>query len=466
MRSPTAETLIPEVSELVQRRDFRAIRESLRHLPYADTADILAELPPGDAAVAFRMLPHDDAAEVFAHLETDDQEALIGALGEERALRVVEELDPDDRARLIEELPATVSTRLLDQLAPDTRRETQAILGYGTDQIGRLMTPDYVRVKPQWTVERALQHIRRYGQDAETVHWVYVVDHALRLVDDLFIRQLLLAEPTTAIADLMDHQFVALDANADREEAVIAFARYDRSALPVVDARGRLVGIVTHDDVADVAEEEATEDFHKLAGVEALTVPYLDTRPAQMIRKRGPWLITLFTVQLATIAVMASFETQLESAVVLALFVPLIISTGGNTGTQTASMLVRAIALREVSIRNWSRVVSRELVTGIALGITLGLYALAITLGLTLTGMTDSETPIRVGLAVSTSVAAIVVWAVLSGSLLPLLLERLGFDPASSSAPLVATLMDISGLLIYLAICTAALAGAATTISA
>lgn len=454
MRSPTAETLVPEINELVAQRDYRSIRVGLRYLPPADTADILAELDPNDAAIAFRMLPSDDAAEVFSNLAPDDQERLIEALGDDRATRVVEELDPDDRARLLDELPAVVSTRLTNALTPEARRETQAILGYGPQQVGRLITPDYVRVKPQWTVADTLEHIRKWGKDAETIAWLYVVDNDLTLIDDIVIRDILLADAHTTIGALMDEQFVALDATADREEAVRAFQRYDRTALPVIDTRGRLVGIVTHDDVADVAEEEVTEDIHKLAAVEALTEPYLDTHPAKMVRKRGPWLVALFTVQLVTVGVMAGFEDQLASAVVLALFVPLIISTGGNTGTQTASMLVRAIALREVSLANWVRVITRELTTGLILGLTLGVYGFLVTLLLAALGFAETPTPALIGLSIALSIVTIVIWAVLSGSLLPLVLEHLRFDPATSSAPLVATIMDVSGLLIYLAIST------------
>jgi len=459
MRSPTVETIEPEIRELTQQQDWRSLRDSLRYLPHADIAELLAGMPPTEAAPAFRILPRDDASEVFANFPPEFQEDLIAALGDQRAVRVLEEMDPDDRARLIDELPVEVSTRLLAKLTPESRRETNAILGYGPEQVGRLMTPDYVRVKPAWTVARTLEHMRHFGRDAETLHWVYVVDKDLKLIDDLFIRQLLLADPDATIQSLMDEQFLALDATADREEAVRMMARYDRSALPVVDRRGLLVGIVTHDDVIDVAEQEATEDIHKLAGIEALRQPYLDIRPPQMVKKRGPWLATLFTVQLVTIAVMAGFADQLERAVVLSLFIPLIISTGGNTGTQTASMLVRAIALREVSLADWARVVRHELVTGLVLGLALGVYGFAVTYALHLVGFAESDYPIQVGAAIAASVFGIVLWAVLIGSMFPLLLERLKFDPATSSAPLVATLMDVSGLTIYLGVCTLLLTG-------
>lgn len=461
MRSPTVEALEPDILALLASRDLRTLRESLRHLPHADTADLLSQFEPADAAIAFRVLPRDDASEVFAYLPGDAQELLIDALGEARSVRVVEEMDPDDRARLLDELPVEISTTLMAHLTPESRRETQAILGYSPEQVGRLMTPDYVRVRPYWTVARTLDHIRRYGRDAETLNWVYVVDNERTLIDDLPVRQILLADPASAIADLMDNHFVALDAADDREEAVLAMSRYDRSALPVVDARGLLVGIVTFDDVSDVAEREATEDTQKMAAMEALGQPYLEVPPSAMLRKRGPWLVALFVLQIVTIAVMASFAEQLESAVVLALFVPLIISTGGNTGTQTASIIVRALTLREVSLGDWGNVLRQELATGLLLGLVLGGLGMGIAITLPEIGLADSAAPAHVGAAVGLSVGAIVVWAVLAGSLLPLLLERLGSDPATSSAPLVATLMDVSGLTIYLLVSSAILAGVA-----
>ncbi|CAN0574463.1 unnamed protein product, partial [Laminaria digitata] len=245
------------------------------------------------------------------------------------------------------------------------------ILGYASESVGRLMTPDYVRVRSDWSIDRALEHIRRYGHNAETVDWVFVIDHENKLIDDIHIREILLADPGTPISDLMDNEYIALFAADDREEAVRVMNRYDRTALPVVDSLGLLVGIVTADDVADVAEEEFTEDVQKLGGMEALDAPYMSSPVLSMFKKRGGWLAGLFLMQIFTISIMGFFDEQLNKAVVLALFVPMIIASGGNTGTQAASLLVRAIAVEEVTLSSWWRIMRKEFLTGLCLGITL-----------------------------------------------------------------------------------------------
>ena len=459
MLSPTAQILEPTIRDLVAGRSFRELRDALEKLEPADVAEILEALELADAAVAFRVLPRDEASEVFANLAPETQERLIEELGAERAQRVIESLDPDDRARLLEELPVEVAERIIRSLSPAERRVTQAILGYDEDSVGRLMTPDYVRVRPEWTVEQALEHIRRYGKDAETVHWVYVIDENKRLIDDIHIRQILLADPQRTIESLMDHEFIALKATDDREEAVRLMARYDRTALPVVDGRGLLVGIVTADDIADVAEEEFTEDIQKLGGMEALDSPYMSAGFGEMIKKRGGWLAGLFLAQLATIAVMSVFEEHLSRAVVLALFVPLIISSGGNTGTQAASLLVRALALEEVSHKDCWRVVRKEILTGLVLGSLLGAMGVLTVLTLDATGIASTEHAWRLAIVVGTAVVGIVIWGTLIGSLLPMLLDRIGVDPATSSSPLVATMMDVSGLTIYFIVALALLSG-------
>jgi len=449
--NPTSQLLLPEVSELITRRDFRALRESLTGVPPADVADLLTDLPLEQAAVCFRLLPRDEAGDVFAELDADLQTDLIDQLGDIRSRQAIESLDPDDRARVLDELPTEVATRLIATLSPATRRVTQAILGYDADSVGRLMTPDYVRVRPEWTVSRALDHIRKFGRDAETVHWIFVVDSKQRLIDDLMIRQLLIADPATHISDLMDDSFQSLDAHEDREEAVRMMARYDRTALPVIDSRGVLLGIVTHDDVADVAEEEVTEDIQKQAGIQALDKPYMQTRLVDMVRARGIWLCILLLLQVATIGVLDMFQSHLEKAAILVSFIPLIISSGGNTGTQAASLLIRAISLEEIEHKDWTHVITRELRTGLILGAVLGVLAFAVVVGLDATGFVTDTRATGVGLTVGISILAIVIWGVIIGSMFPIILDRIGLDPATISSPLVATLMDVSGLVIYLA---------------
>jgi len=452
----TAEQLREQTHQLLRERQFWDVRALLRDVAPADVAETLSLLEPEEAALTFRLLPREHAGEAFAELEADDQEQLIEVLGAS-AQPIVEAMDPDDRAELIDELPALVARRLLAALKPADRRETQAILGYPADSVGRLMTPDYVRVRPEWTMERALQQIRQFGSDAETIWYVYVTDAGGRLIDDIRIRKLLLADPGDSVESVMDHRFEALSAYDDREEAVRQIARYDRFALPVVDSQGVLVGIVTADDVADVAEEEATEDIQKMAGVAAFEDPYMRAPFLEMIRKRGGWLLLLFCGQLLTVAVLGHFESSL--AAVLVLFIPVIIASGGNTGTQTASLLIRALALQELTPGDWLRVMRRELLAGVSLGLALGVCGFLGVIFWNVVGVADTPHAVPVALSVGLAILGIVVWAVLLGAMLPLLLQRLNLDPATISSPLVATLMDVSGLVIYMVVAAAILRG-------
>jgi len=452
----TAEQLQEQIQDLLRERKFWDIRATLRDVAPADVADTLSLLEPEEAALAFRLLPRDHAGDAFAELEHDHQEQLIEELGV-GAQPIVEAMDPDDRAELIDELPPRVARRLLAALKPADRRETQAILGYPPESVGRLMTPDYVRVKPDWTMDRVLQQIRQFGSDAETIWYVYVTDSAGRLIDDIRIRKILLADPDDTVESVMDERFEALSAFDDREEAVRQIARYDRFALPVVDSQGVLVGIVTADDVADVAEEEATEDIQKLAGMEALEDPYMRAPFLEMLKKRGGWLLLLFLGQLLTVAVLGHFEGQL--AAVLVLFIPVIIASGGNTGTQTASLLIRALALQELSPGDWLRVMRRELLAGVFLGLALGLFGFLGVLFWYSVGVASTTHPVLVAVSVGLAILGIVLWAVLLGAMLPLALQKLGFDPATVSSPMVATLMDVSGLIIYMVVAVVVLRG-------
>jgi len=444
-----AQQLEPQVQALLAERRFWDVRALLRDVAPADVADTMALLEPENAAVAFRLLPRDQAGDAFAELPLERQEQLIEELGA-KAQPIVDAMEPDDRAALLDELPPRVARRLLAALKPADRRVTQAILGYPTESVGRLMTPDYVRVKPDWTIARALEQIRAFGKDAETISYIYVTDPGGRLIDDVHIRRVLLADPGDSVASIMDERFEALSARDDREEAVRAMARYDRSALPVVDSQGVLVGIVTADDVADVAEEEATEDIQKLAGMDALDEPYLSAGFLDMLRKRGGWLGLLFLGQMLTVAVLGHFEERL--ARVLILFIPVIIASGGNTGTQAASLLIRALALREVRPADWWRVLRKEIGTGVLLGLGLGGFGFLGVIFWYWTGVAETAHPERIAAIVGLAILGIVLWAVLLGSMLPLLLHRLRLDPATLSSPLVATLMDVSGLLIYMTI--------------
>ncbi len=456
--TPTAELILPEVAELVRAGAYSELRAALEGIPPADVADIIVSLEPDERAVCFRFLMRDDAGEVFSYLAPELQEELIAKLGD-AALRVVEGMDPDDRARLLDELPTEVAQRLIASLSPEDRRTTQAILGYPPKSVGRLMNPDYIRLRPDWTIGHALDHIRKYGHDAETINVVYVVDERGVLIDDIRLRTLFLADPGATVESQMNQNFVGLRADQPQEEAVRMMARYDRIALPVVDSRGVLLGIVTSDDVADVAEAEATEDIQRLGGVEALEQPYIQTGALEMFRKRGVWLSALFVGQSITILVLGGFQDQLDKAVVLSLFMPLVMSCGGNSGSQAAALLTRALALGEVAPRDWWKIVRKEIVSAVMLAGALGVMGFICVEVFVRTNVARTPHVFQLAATISVAVALVVVWGTVLGSMLPLLLRRLRFDPATASSPMVATLMDASGTLIYLGVSILVLTG-------
>jgi magnesium transporter len=348
---------------------------------------------------------------------------------------------------------------LIGLLDDEQRAVARALLDYGEDSVGRLMTPDYVVVRKDWTMRHVLDHIRTHGRDSETLNVIYIVDDKNKLVDDLRIREILLAPLHTHVADVLDHKCVSLAVTDDRKKAVEVFRKYDRSALPVVDTQGRLAGIVTLDDVIDVAEEEATREIQRFGGVEALDDPYMSTSLPSMVRKRATWLVILFVGEMLTATAMGFFEKQIAKAVVLALFVPLIISSGGNSGSQAATLIIRALALGDVKLPDWWRVMRREIIAGLLLGTilaTIGFLRIA-----TWNAFSHIYGPhwLLVGMTVSLSLIGVVLFGTFTGSMLPLVLHRLGLDPATSSAPFVATLVDVTGLIIYFSVAIVVLRG-------
>jgi magnesium transporter len=451
--TPTAELIQPEIQELVREGAYSELRAALHGIPPADVADIIASLEPDESAVVFRFLPRDDAGEVFSYFPPEAQEQLVMKLGDS-ALRVVEGMDADDRARLLDELPADVATKLIASLSPEDRSHTQAILGYPPKSVGRLMNPDYVRLRPEWTVTHALEHLRKYGRDAETINVVYVIDDKGVLVDDLRLRQVFLAEPDTSVESLMNRNFVALRADQPQEEAVRMMSRYDRIALPVVDSRGVLLGIVTSDDVADVAEQEATEDIHQLGGVQALERPYMQASVFDLVKRRAPWLALLYMSELLTTTAIGAFEGEISKAAVLATFVPAIISAGGNSGSQASTLVIRALGLREIVFSDWFRVLRRELACGLILGLLIGSMGFIRINLWGLFGFYAPDSPegryaLALATAVTVTLAGVVLWGSIMGAMLPMVLKRLKLDPAVSSTPLVATLVDVTGIIIY-----------------
>jgi magnesium transporter len=442
--------LLPEIRDFIAERNFSALRELFREMPPADVAEVILDLPEDEQVIIFRLLPTPLAADVFEYLEPDAQQQLLRAMAHEQVVAILNEMTPDDRTALLEEMPSAAARQLIKQLTPDERRIAQALLGYPEGSIGRLMTPDFVAVHDDWTVKEVLDHVREFGRDSETLNVIYVVDERGKLIDDLRMREFLLRPFDAKVSDFRDRTFVALKVNDSQEEALNAFRRYDRVALPVVDSNEVLVGIVTSDDMLDVAEEEATEDIQKLGGLEALDEPYTTISLARMVKKRGTWLIILFLGEMLTATAMQGYNSEIEKAAILAMFLPLIISSGGNSGSQATTLVIRAMAVGELGLRDWFRVVRKELASGISLGLILGTIGfIRIALWQYLHIFDYGQYHWLIGITVAVALVGVVLWGCIAGSMLPFLLRRCGLDPATASAPFVATLVDVTGLLIY-----------------
>lgn len=448
-----------ELAAILRARDYARLRDMLRNRHAGDVAPLLTALSLEDQVVVFRVMPRKDAAAVFEYLSQEAKESLLKAMAQEDVASLLNNMAPDDRTLFLEELPAEATRQLLALLTPAERAVAVTLLGYPEKSVGRLMTPHYVAVHEQWTVREVLDYVRAHGQDSETLNVIYVVDQQGLLVDDVRIREFLLAPLDRRVSELMDRRFVALKATDDQETAVGVFRKYDRSALPVTDSAGMLIGIVTIDDVLDVAEATATREIQRIGGSEALDEPYVSIAFGKMIQKRAGWLTALFVGEMLTATAMGAFESEISKAVVLALFVPLIISSGGNSGSQAATLVIRALALGEVTVVDWWRVMRREFMAGLALGAILGSIGfLRITVWSAFSNIYGPHW-LLVAITVAVSLVGVVMWGTLSGSLLPFLLKRLGFDPAASSAPFVATLVDVTGLVIYFSVAIVVLRG-------
>ena len=438
-----------DLSEAIRAHDEGKLHELLKNWQPPGLADLLDDVSVEDEVVLFLLLPRKLASETFSYLTAGQRERLLKAMAQEEITTILNEMPDDDRTLLLDEMPASVTKQMLALLTPEEHASAVKLLGYPENSIGRLMTPHYVAVQQQWTVQYVLDNIRTQGQDSETLSMIYVVDDQDVLIDDIRIRRFLLAPLTAKVSDLMDHRFVALQAAESQSSAVQIFKEQDLKALPVTDSAGVLIGIVTIDDVLDVAEELATREIQKIGGSEALDEPYMQIAFWSMVKKRAGWLVVLFLGEMLTATAMGFFEKEIEKAVVLALFVPLIISSGGNSGSQASTLVIRALALGEVKLKDWWRVARREVYSGLALGGilgTIGFFRIAIW-----SAFSTIYGPhwLLVALTVGISLIGIVLWGTLSGSMLPFLLRRLGFDPATSSAPFVATLVDVTGLVIY-----------------
>ncbi len=434
-----------DAKELIDKHHWKTIQEMVKDWPAAEIARVLRRLDRAEQVLFFRALPRSRSTAVFAYLDRPNQEELLHALTEEETQDVMRELSPDDRTQLLQELPAEVTQRLFELLGEEDLDEVRMLLGYPEESVGRLMTPDYVAVRAAWTVAEGLAHIRDVGLDRETINRVYVIDETGHLIDDLELRKLIIADPQRRIESIMDRSFVSISAFADREEAVRLIKRYDLTALPVLDSEGVLVGIVTVDDVLDVAEKEATEDFHRVGSVEPITVRLQEASSWLLYRRRIGWLLILVFINIFSGAGIAYFEDTIMSVVALVFFLPLLIDSAGNAGSQAATLMVRALATGDVKMKDWVSLVGKELGVAILLG---GTMAVAVSvLGWYRGGM-------DVAVVVAMTMVLVVVVGSLVGMSLPFLLNRFKLDPATASAPLVTSIADISGVLIYFSLAT------------
>ena len=447
----TERSLLDRFEELMAADNKLEIQEFLNNQNISDVAELIYEHDDYGAQIISSLSVH-RAASTFKILDLPVQKKIIQSLPPLKTAELLNSLPADDRTAFLEELPTEVVRELIKLLSPEERRITLSLLGYPEDSVGRLMTPDYIAVGPDWTVAETIDHIREVGKDSETIDVIYVVGEGGIFIDDVPIRQILLAAPDKVLSEVIDYRYIALHVNDDQEAANEAFKMNNRVALPVLDANNVLLGIVTIDDVLWVASEEFSEDIQKIGGTEALDEPYLEMPLFKLFKKRIGWLVVLFLGEMLTATAMTFFQDEIAKAIVLALFVPLIISSGGNSGSQASTLIIQAMAMNEITLADWWRVMRREIISGFMLGAILGVIGmLRVFIWNSFTHIYGPHTYL-IGLTVGVSLVGVVLWGTLSGSMLPMILKKLGADPAVSSAPFVATLVDVTGLVIYFSV--------------
>jgi magnesium transporter len=453
------EILKEQLEAIIESGDKKALHEFLDQQNISDVADMIYELPDYDSEIIAAMSVH-RAVGVFKILDFASQKAIIQTLHPGITAELLNELPPDDRTDFLEELPSNVVRELIKLLENEERKITLSLLGYPENSVGRLMTPDYVYVYENNTVQEVLDIVRRVGKNSETIDVIYVINEKGELLDDIRIREFILASPETRVKELMDDRVISLTAYQDQEEANEVFKMNNRVALPVVSNSNKLLGIVTIDDILWVASEEFSEDMQKIGGTQALDQPYLEMPLFSLFRKRVGWLAVLFLGELLTASVMKYFEGEIGRVLILVLFIPLIISSGGNSGSQASTLIIQAMAVGEITLEDWWRVMRREILSGLLLGTVLGL------IGFFRIFAWHAISPdlygahwMLIGITVGVTLLGVVLWGTLCGSMLPMILKRLGADPAVSSAPFVATLVDVTGLVIYFSVALLILSG-------
>jgi len=445
-------TLQQQFEEVIASKDQLEIRDFLNNQNISDVADLIYDNTEFETQIISHLSIH-RAASVFKILESTEQKRIIEDLPAFKSAELLNELPADDRVAFLEALPNSVVREMIKTLDPDERKITLELLGYPENSVGRIMTPEYVYVYEYNTVKEVIETIRRFGTNSETIDVIYVINYKGELLDDIRIREIILASPDAKVSELMDGRYISLNANDDQELANEAFKMNNRVALPVTDDQDILLGIITIDDVLWIANEEFSEDIQKIGGTEALNEPYLDISIPKLLKKRAGWLVLLFLGEMLTASAMQFFQHEIETATVLALFIPLIMSSGGNSGSQASTLIIQAMALGELTITDWWKVMRRELITGFLLGAILGsIGLLRISIWQNLHIFDYGVHWNLLAMTIFFSLIGIVLWGSLMGSMLPIILKRLKLDPAASSAPFVATLVDVTGIVIYFSV--------------
>jgi len=442
-------SLQEQFEEVIREDNKLRIQDFLNSQNISDVADLVQDNEDFSAQIISSLAVH-RAAGTFKILDLSTQKDVIQNLPPLKTAELLNELPSDDRTAFLEELPNEVVRELIKLLNPEERKITLALLGYPEGSVGRLMTTDYLSVEEDWSTQDVLEHIRQFGKDSETIDVIYVINKQGQLIDDVRIREFLLAPPDKMVHELVDGRFIALNVKDDQESANQVFKMNNRVALPVIDDHKIMLGIVTIDDVLWVANEEFSEDMQKMGGTEALNEPYLEIPILKLFKKRIVWLIVLFLGEMLTATAMGYYENEIKRAVILALFIPLIISSGGNSGSQASTLIIQAMAVGEIKLADWWRVMRREIISGLLLGSVLGIIGFS-RIVVWSQFFPDIYGPyyLFIGLAVGCSLLGVVLLGTLTGSMLPILLKKMGADPAVSSAPFVATLVDVTGLVIY-----------------
>lgn len=435
---------IDEIRELIEEKKWKELRSQLSGLESLNVAEIIEELDPGEDILVFRLLSSTHAKESFQLISHDKQEEIIEGIARytSKLSALLNDLDPDDRTAFFEELPGQVSQRLIQLLSPDERSITIQLLGYPEESIGRLMTPEFVAVKVHFTVAQTLDHIRKFGRNSETLNVIYIVDDNWKLIDDIKIREIILADPDQPLDEILDHRFISLNAYDDQETAVRIFKDHDRVALPVTDSDGVLLGIVTFDDIMDVEEEETTEDFHKFGAFQNAIINPLKAKATFMYQKRILWLTILVFMNIFAGAAISNFEHVIQSMVSLMFFLPLLIGSGGNAGSQSATLMIRSLAVGDVEVSDWLKLIGKEFLVSFLLGISMAAGVSMIA---------SFKAPEIIFVVASTMVITVMAGSLI-GLTIPFIFTKLRIDPATASAPLITSLADITGVWIYFSI--------------